>query len=283
MKSKAFVYLFDVTDGNPNGDPKMNNSPRLKLDGRIWVTSESQKRKVRNYWEDICNEELFVTRGPSLNSKIEGLEGKTTKEKNASLLKKYIDARVFGAVASTGKSSNNGEKDEDASNEDNKKKKGKGSKSVTAGVVHGPVQIFDAVSINKPDIENTQLTRVVSTTGDDNHTMGTRYKVDYAVFKGSGHVSVVRAEKSGMTEKDEKLFFEALENMFVNHSSNSSGIQRIRKIFVFERDATTVDVGSALDAVNVELVCEFPTSFDDVKVSIDKSKLPKGMTVKEIL
>lgn len=260
-KSKAFVYVFDVTDGNPNGDPKLDNMPRTKADGRIWVSSESQKRKIRDKWirEGL---DVFISEGPSLNSRIQDLPGKIEEEKNIALLEKYIDARVFGVVANTGDKND-----------------------IKAGVVHGPVQIHDACSVNTPLVESSQIIRVVQAKEDNNHTMGNRYKVHYAALKGSGQLCVHRASKAGMSEEDYTKFIESLRDMFIGHASNSSGIQRMRKLFVFTSDSYSMDIGIALDAVKVTVRNEdkLAESYDDIEVTLDRSKLPEHVTVEELL
>ena|SRR5271157_757330 len=258
---KTFVFIFDCQDGNPNGDPKMQNSPRTKPDNHIWVSSESQKRKIRNRWEQD-GRDIFISVGDGLNSKIKKLPGTSEEEKNEALSATYIDVRIFGAVANTGELN-----------------------SVKAGVVHGPVQIYDATSINIPTIELVQTTRLVATKEDNSHTMGTRYKVNYAAFKGSGSISAVRAAKVNMTEEDEKVFWSALLEMFHDHASNSSGIQRLRKVFVFEGRGKSMDIGIALDAVktSVKVPAEEVSSFEDIEVALDLTKIPDGVTVTELL
>jgi len=174
----------------------------------------------------------------------------------------YIDSRIFGAVANTGEKSD-----------------------ANAGVAHGPVQIHDAISVNLPIIEHAQITRVVQTKEDNNHTMGNRYKVHYAAFKGSGQLSSYRAAKTGMTEEDVKIFVESLRDMFIEHASNSSGIQRMRKLFVFTSNNNSMDIGVALDAVTVRTKNndKFASSYDDIEVIFDKTKIPSHVTVEEVL
>jgi CRISPR-associated protein Csd2 len=201
---------------------------------------------------------MFISRGASLNSRLAALP-KSKEARAEALLATYLDARVFGAVANTGGSG--------------------------VGVVHGPVQVHDSVSINVPVVELAGLIRCVATKEDENHTMGSRYKVPYVAMRGTVQISANRAQKAKMTEADERVFIESLLTMFHDHASNSSGIQRMRKVFLFESESPSIDVGIAVDAVktSVKEGVEIVTSFDDIEVSLIKEKIPRGTKVTELM
>ena len=266
--SKDYVFIHDVEEGNPNGDPKNNNLPRELSTGNLIVSDVSIKRKIRNYRE-AQGDNIFIKPGNSLNSKLKSNKGSTIVERNDNINKEYWDNRVFGVVANTG--------DKDSGTDDVK---------IASGTTHGPIQIFHSKSINKPFTHNAQITRCVSTKENNNHTMGNKIFTEYALFKGSAVLDANRAEKSGMTIEDEEKFLDGLQNAFTNHASNSSGIQTMRKIYVFEHPAGKekqqhITFREAVK-VTVKKGVVDPESFDDFEIILDKTKIPKDVFVKEI-
>lgn len=144
-----FVFLFDVKDGNPNGDPDQDNLPRVDAENQEGlVTDVCIKRKIRNYFQsvhkDVPKLGIFIRQRsvdeeyPYLNKEIEN-SGSTLIEKKKSLLERYYDIRTFGAVLSTGKDNETEEADESSDEVEKKAKKPKGKKSKGAGTVRGPV------------------------------------------------------------------------------------------------------------------------------------------------
>ena len=267
-----FVFLFDVKDGNPNGDPEMDNQPRIDFETREGLVSDvCIKRKVRNYIQlkveagelPSDNYDIFIRQGNILNDIIndeKGKAGNDEKKGRLSMCDKYFDIRTFGAVLSTGDG---------------------------LGVVRGPVQFVFSRSIDEIDSRTHSLTRCCVVDNADSTTFGNKSTVSYGLYRMHGYISGFDGEKCHFTEEDLKLLWEALANAFEHDHSAARGEMNARALIVFKHDSK---LGNARSAQLFDLVkcqkrenVEFPRSFEDYQVTIDKNKLPVGVTVEELI
>ena len=278
-----FVYVFDVQDGNPNGDPDAGNLPRIDAEtGEGLVTDVCIKRKVRNYVQVAKRTEegqeegydIFIKEKAVLNDEIDkahdNSEVKAAKDKTAAarkfMCKNYYDIRTFGAVMSTGKN---------------------------AGQVRGPIQITFARSADPIATAEHSITRVAVATPKEaenqkgeNHTMGRKATIPYGLYVCHGFISANLAKQTGFSEDDLNLFFEALKNMFDIDRSAARGLMSAQKLIVFRHDS---ELGNApanklFDLVHIEKTTDAaPRSFKDYKVTIDKEHVPAGVTVEELI
>ncbi len=274
-----FVYVFDVQDGNPNGDPDAGNLPRVDAEtGMGLVTDVCLKRKVRNYVQaakDLADGyDIFIKEKAVLNSEIDKAyddsEVKSAKDKTAAarafMCKNYYDIRTFGAVMSTGKN---------------------------AGQVRGPVQLTFSRSADPIAAAEHSITRMAVATekeaekqNGDNRTMGRKATVPYGLYVCHGFVSAHLAKQTGFTESDLQLFFDALKNMFDLDHSAARGLMSAQKLIVFRHDS---ELGNApanrlFDLVKVKKVsADAPRSFSDYQITIDKESVPSGVNVEELI
>lgn len=239
-----FVLLFDVKDGNPNGDPDAGNLPRLDAEtGHGLVTDVSLKRKVRNYVGMSRGEqppyEIYVKEKAVLNKqherayegigKAELLKGDDKKRKGGDavdearqwMCKNFFDVRTFGAVMSTG---------------------------VNCGQVRGPVQLTFARSVSPVVALEHSITRMaVATEAEaekqqgDNRTMGRKFTVPYGLYRAHGFVSAHLAKQTGFGENDLELLWEALATMFEHDRSAARGEMSTRGLYVFKHDGELGD------------------------------------------
>ena len=276
-----FVYLFDVQDGNPNGDPDGDNAPRTDYEtGQGLVTDVCLKRKVRNYvqikmGEDQLNQ-IFVKEGAVLNNEIKKAykaldlkpkeKGKESDNKDKArqyMCEHYYDIRTFGAVMSTG---------------DN------------AGQVRGAVQLTFARSIDPVMTSEHTVTRMAVTDEKDKDkesTMGRKATVPYGLYRAHGFISAALARETTFSEDDLDLLWEALKNMFDLDRSAARGLMAARRLIVFKHDD---DLGNAPAHKLFELVkveAKDPNrparSFSDYEITIDESKLPKGVQLLDLI
>lgn len=275
-----FVFVFDVKDGNPNGDPDAGNLPRVDAEtGMGIVTDVCLKRKVRNYVQvsKNCAEgyDIFIKEKAVLNTLIdkahEDENVKEAKDKTMAardfMCKKYYDIRTFGAVMSTGKN---------------------------AGQVRGPIQLTFARSTDPIIASEHSITRMAVATekeaekqSGDNRTMGRKATVPYGLYVGYGFVSANLAKQTGFSEEDLELFWEALKNMFDVDRSAARGLMSAQKLIVFKHDS---ELGNApanklFDLVKIEKKDnnDVPRSFFDYNVTIDTENLPQGVTIEELI
>lgn len=277
-----FVYIFDVKDGNPNGDPDAGNLPRVDAEtGQGLVTDVCLKRKVRNYVQMAKGKEarydIFIKEKAVLNTLIDAVhETDSVKsiEKDADktmaardvMCKNYYDVRTFGAVMSTGKN---------------------------AGQVRGPIQLTFARSIDPVMTQEHSITRVAVATEKEaesmkgeNHTMGRKSTIAYGVYRCHGFISANLAKQTGFSEEDKELFFEALKNMFDQDHSAARGLMSARKLIVFEHDSELgcAPASNLFDRVYIERCSDAPArEFADYTVTINKDNLPQGVTIKELI
>lgn len=275
-----FVFVFDVKDGNPNGDPDAGNLPRVDAEtGMGLVTDVCLKRKVRNYVQVSTNcaegYDIFIKEKAVLNTLIdkahEDENVKEAKDKTMAardfMCKKYYDIRTFGAVMSTGKN---------------------------AGQVRGPIQLTFARSTDPIIASEHSITRMAVATekeaekqSGDNRTMGRKATVPYGLYVGYGFVSANLAKQTGFSEEDLELFWEALKNMFDIDRSAARGLMSAQKLIVFKHDS---ELGNApanklFDLVKIEKKDnnDVPRSFFDYNVTIDRENLPQGVTIEELI
>lgn len=293
-----FVVLFDVENGNPNGDPDSDNMPRIDPDsGYGLVTDVCLKRKIRNYVEMVKEDEegygIYIKNGVTLNrhdltagdalgirSELEQLQslGKKEAKKVGSALKKsdpdidvkirdymcanYYDIRAFGTVMTTFV---------------------KGA--LNCGQVRGPVQLGFAHSVEPISYQEVTITRVAITTESDAENkdteMGRKYIVPYGLYRAEGFVSANLARKTtGFTEDDLELLWDAILNMFENDHSAARGKMAVRKLIIFKHDS---ELGCApsyklFDEVKVSRKegVEIARSYSDYDVEIGE-ELPDGV------
>jgi CRISPR-associated protein Csd2 len=277
LKNKIdFVYLFDVQDGNPNGDPDAGNLPRVDAEtGCGLVTDVCLKRKVRNYVE-VSRQladgyDIFIREKAVLDNLVESIwddsevkaADKAGKKKVAKqlLCKHYFDIRAFGAVIAT-----NGKNDQ----------------------VRGPIQLTFARSVDPIDTAEHSITRMAVTKEadvDKERTMGRKATVPYGLYVCHGFVSANLAKQTGFSEEDLQLFFEALKNMFDVDRSAARGLMSARRLIVFKHDSLlgVAPSNQLFDLVHVKRRDEakVPRSFTDYEVTVDKDNVPNGVELIE--
>ena len=283
-----FVILFDVENGNPNGDPDAGNMPRVDPEtGLGLVTDVCLKRKIRNYVEmakeDSADYRIYIKDQAPLNrNDAEALEYlsidkdlKAAKKNDPEIDIKirdwmcanFYDIRTFGAVMTTFV---------------------KGA--LNCGQVRGPVQLGFARSIDPIVPQEVTITRVAITTEADAEKKGTemgrKYIVPYGLYRAEGFVSANLARKStGLSEDDLQLLWQAILNMFENDHSAARGKMAVRELIVFKHAS---ELGNApsyklFDAVHIARKdgVEIPRSYHDYAVTVEES-LPVGVTCKRM-
>ncbi len=274
-----FVYIFDVQDGNPNGDPDAGNLPRVDAEtGMGLVTDVCIKRKVRNYVQ-VAKEcakgyDIFIKEKAVLNKSIdaahedEGVKNAADKTTAARdwMCKTFYDIRTFGALMTTGKN---------------------------AGQVRGPIQLTFARSVDPIAATEHSITRMAVATekeaekqGGENHTMGRKATVPYGLYVCHGFISANLANQTGFSEEDLALFWEALINMFDMDRSAARGMMSAQKLIVFRHESVlgNAPANKLFDCVKVEKKCDgAPRKFRDYEVSIDTENLPTGVTIEEMI
>jgi len=280
-----FVLLFDVENGNPNGDPDAGNMPRIDAETSLGIiTDVCLKRKVRNYVELIntTNESngynLYVREKAVLNNQQklaykaveQTKEDKpTTEEAKAWMCKNFFDVRSFGAVMSTG--------------------------DFNCGQVRGPVQFNFARSIDPITPVELSITRMAVTTEKeaekqhgDNRTMGRKHIVPYALYRMEGYISANLANQTGFNSDDLDILWQALVNMFDHDHSAARGKMATRKLIIFKHNTSLGNAPShkLFDLIKVERNDSEdmpPRHFKDYSVTIEQSKCPEGVQIIEKL
>lgn len=281
-----FVLVFDVRDGNPNGDPDAGNLPRLDAEsGHGLVTDVSLKRKVRNFVGLVKGEtppfDIYVKEKAVLNQAHEkayiaiGAEeelkgdkkrkgsGDTVDKARQWMCANFFDVRTFGAVMSTG---------------------------VNCGQVRGPVQLTFARSVDPIIAQEHSITRMaVATEAEaekqqgDNRTMGRKHTVPYGIYVAHGFVSSFLAKQTGFGEEDLELLWQALEQMFEHDRSAARGEMSTRGLYVFKHDSElgNAHAHSLFDRIKIKRKddVDVPRSFGDYDVSVDEADLPAGVTL----
>ena len=305
-----FVFLFDVKDGNPNGDPDFDNMPRTDEEtNQGLVTDVCIKRKIRNYVQLLkelkAPYDIFIREGNVLNPLIEQMRNVADKEEEdekkavakgrMKMCEQYFDIRTFGAVMSTGEEKADGDSNEDVKEDGGKGKKSKknGSKKKIKGlgVVLGPVQLTFARSIDPVDAKSHSVTRCCITKESDaenkSNTIGNKNTVSYGLYRMHGFISATDAAKTRFSEEDKELLFEAIINAFENDHAAARGEMNPRALIVFKHESHlgNARAGQLFDLVKVEKKkgIEYTRSFGDYTVTIDKDKLPANVTVDELI
>lgn len=284
-----FVYLFDVTNGNPNGDPDAGNLPRLDPETNCGlVTDVALKRKIRNFVtldkDGAPGFAIYMQEKAVLNNqhkkaydaldikpedkKLPKDEAKA-REVTAWMCANFFDVRTFGAVMTTG---------------------------INAGQVRGPVQLAFATSVEPVLPLEISITRMAVTTekeaeaqSGDNRTMGRKHILPYGLYRAHGFVSAKLAERTGFSDDDLQLLWNALINMFEHDRSAARGEMAARKLVVFEHENAMGNAPAHVlfDAVKVKRAegsADRPArSFADYRVSVDAEAMPKGVSVRELL
>lgn len=282
-----FMILFDVKDGNPNGDPDAGNLPRVDAEtGEGLVSDVCLKRKVRNYVQltkaGQPGYDIFVKEKAILNNSIAkayedlGIQLDTSDKKSRGkkdavdrvrmkMCGDFFDIRTFGAVMSTG---------------------------ANAGQVRGPVQLTFARSVDPVVILEHSITRMAVATeaeaekqGGDNRTMGRKNTISYGLYVAYGFVSPALAAQTGFSKDDLELFWNALVEMFEHDHSAARGMMATQKLLIFKHASALGNAPShkLFDLVSIERRKDVPTArkFSDYTVSIARDYIPSGVELIE--
>ncbi len=288
MHRYDFVLLFDVTDGNPNGDPDAGNLPRIDPEtGEGLVTDVCLKRKIRNYVGLVHGEtppyEIYVKEKAVLNAQhekaytacdLKPVKGKLPKkDEDAARLKdwmcgNFFDIRTFGAVMSTG---------------------------VNCGQVRGPVQFTFARSVDPVVTLEHAVTRCAVTTeaeaekqSGDNRTMGRKFTLPYGLYRAHGFINPHLAEQTGFGDDDLALLWKSLEQMFEYDRSAARGQMAARRLIVFRHDSAlgNAPAHKLFARVKTPGLADAdretpPRRFEDYEpqITVDDADLPAGVTV----
>jgi CRISPR-associated protein Csd2 len=282
-----FVILFDVENGNPNGDPDAGNMPRIDPETNLGiVTDVCLKRKIRNYVEAVKDGQegyrIYIKDSVPLNrSDAEayaylGVDPKAVKEAKSKdkdldikvrdfMCRNFYDVRTFGAVMTTFVKA-----------------------ALNCGQVRGPVQLGFARSVEPVVPQEITITRVAITTEEDAEKKGTemgrKFIVPYGLYRCEGYISANLARKStGFSDDDLAMLWEAIMNMFETDHSAARGNMSVQKLIIFKHDS---EFGSApahklFDSVTITRRdgVSVPRRFTDYEVNIDGSAIPSGVTV----
>ncbi|MCD6562203.1 MAG: type I-C CRISPR-associated protein Cas7/Csd2 [Deltaproteobacteria bacterium] len=283
-----FVYLFDVENGNPNGDPDAGNMPRIDPETSYGlVTDVCLKRKIRNFVEIVKSNqspyEIYIREKSILNKTHErahqavGVEekdgGKKRKGSGIEVEKariwmcaNFFDVRTFGAVMSTG---------------------------VNCGQVRGPVQLNFARSIESIVPMEISITRMAVATekeaeqqSGDNRTMGRKHIVPYALYRTEGYISAHLAAQTGFAADDLQMLWDSLINMFDHDHSAARGKMNARQLIVFKHNSMlgNAPAHKLFELVTVNRATDIASparAFSDYNIVIDRNKVPEGVTLEE--
>lgn len=294
-----FSILFDVENGNPNGDPDAGNMPRVDPEtGYGLVTDVCIKRKIRDYvqftkddespWKiyiqnrrtlNSLEQEAFKAAGIDVNPADKGFD-KTIKalKKNDPLLDvklrsymcaNYFDIRTFGAVMTTFVKGN-----------------------LACGQVRGPVQLGFARSIDPVEPQEITITRIAVTTEEDaadkNNTMGNKFIIPYGLYRMNGYISAKLAQKTtDFCDEDLAMLWQAILNMFEFDHSAARGNMAVRRLYVFKHSSALGDAPSyrLFDSINVRRrdSVDVPRSFNDYVVTFNSEQVPDSIQVSEMV
>jgi CRISPR-associated protein Csd2 len=281
MNRYDFVYLFDVKDANPNGDPDAGNLPRIDPEtGDGLVTDVCVKRKVRNYvaikHKNVPPYEIYFTEGAVLNetnkrayshikeepkSKKLPKDAAKAKELTNFMCQNFFDIRTFGAVMST---------------------------EVNCGQVRGPVQLSFARSVEPIVSLEHAITRSSVTNIADKEkerTIGRKYTVPYALYTTYGFVNPFLAEQTGFNDKDIELLWESLMNAFQfdQSAARPAGSMAARKLIIFEHKAALGNVPSHVLFERIKISrlddAKPARNLDDYSLGIEDKDLPDGISI----
>ena len=282
-----FVVLFDVENGNPNGDPDAGNMPRIDPEsGYGLVTDVCLKRKIRNYVELVKEEEegyqIYIKENVPLNRSdnkaFEYLHIDETKTKDLKkndpeadrkirdfMCKNFFDIRTFGAVMTTFVKA-----------------------SLNCGQVRGPVQFGFARSIDPIVSQEVTITRVAITTekdaGNKSTEMGRKNIVPYGLYRVEGYISANLARKvTGFSEEDLELLWEAIINMFEHDHSAARGKMAVRELIVFKHskelgDCPAYKLFEAVEVTRKDGIL-YPRKYQDYEVTVHEDQIPETVEV----
>ena len=277
-----FVILFDVENGNPNGDPDAGNMPRIDPEtGLGLVTDVCLKRKIRNYVEIVREGEpgygIYIRDSVPLNRSdarayeyLGVTDVKKAKKDDPDLDRKirdfmcrnFYDIRTFGAVMTTFVKA-----------------------ALNCGQVRGPVQLGFARSVDPIVPQEVTITRVAITTEVDAERKGTemgrKYIVPYGLYRAEGFVSANLARKTtGFSEDDLALLWQAIIHMFDEDRSAARGKMAVRELIVFRHSGELGDAPAykLFDAVRVKKTVDVPRRYQDYEVTVDEASIPEGVT-----
>ena len=277
-----FVILFDVENGNPNGDPDAGNMPRIDPEtGLGLVTDVCLKRKIRNYVEIVREGEpgygIYIKDSVPLNRSdaraYEDLGVKDVKKAKKDdpdldrkirdfMCQNFYDIRTFGAVMTTFVKA-----------------------ALNYGQVRGPVQLGFARSVDPIVPQEVTITRVAITTEADAERKGTemgrKYIVPYGLYRAEGFVSANLARKTtGFSEDDLALLWQAIIHMFDEDRSAARGKMAVRELIVFRHSGELGDAPAykLFDAVQVKKTVDVPRRYQDYEVTVDEASIPEGVT-----
>ena len=288
-----FVFFFDVKNGNPNGDPDAGNMPRIDPDTSRGIVSDvCLKRKIRNYVDLVKGEEIddpdvaegelgykiYVQEAAVLNDRnrkayvhydMKPASKKLPKAKEDQLkvtkfmCDNFFDIRAFGAVMTT---------------------------DVNCGQVRGPIHLCFAESVDPVLPLEMSITRMAVTNEKDaekEKTMGRKQYVPYGLYRAEGFISAALAEKTGFSQDDLDLFFEALMNMFENDRSAARGLMASRKLFAFKHESKlgNAPAHKLFDTVSVKRLIEDGAearAFSDYEIVVDRAAIPEGVELLEL-
>lgn len=293
-----FVVLFDVENGNPNGDPDAGNMPRIDPESGLGiVTDVCLKRKIRNYIETVKEDEegykIYIKENIPLNRSdreackslginddedkkvTEALKKLKKSDKDADIklrdymCRNFYDIRAFGAVMTTFVKT-----------------------SLNCGQVRGPVQLGFARSIDPVISQEVTITRVAITTEKDaenkSNEMGRKSIVPYGLYRVEGYISANLARKvTGFSEEDLELLWNAIINMFENDHSAARGKMAVRELIVFKHSKELGDCPAykLFDAVKVQKNddIQYPRKYQDYTVTINDDEIPDTVEVKRMI
>ena len=277
-----FVILFDVENGNPNGDPDAGNMPRIDPEtGLGLVTDVCLKRKIRNYVEMVKEGDpsygIYIKESVPLNrsdatayAELGVTDVKKQKKDDPELDRKirdfmcqhFFDIRTFGAVMTTFVKA-----------------------ALNCGQVRGPVQLGFARSVDPIVPQEVTITRVAITTEADAERKGTemgrKYIVPYGLYRAEGFVSANLARKTtGFSEDDLALLWQAIIHMFDEDRSAARGKMAVRELIVFRHSNELGDAPAhkLFDAVRVQKTVDVPRRYQDYEVTVDEAAIPEGVT-----
>lgn len=287
-----FVILFDVENGNPNGDPDAGNMPRIDQEtGQGLVTDVCLKRKIRNYIEAVydgkpgyriyikqnvplerTNQEAFDYFGVK-DSDIKNLKSKNPEidlKIRDFMCENFFDIRTFGAVMTTFVKAN-----------------------LNCGQVRGPVQLSFAKSIEPITTQEISITRVTVASEKElgegkNNMLGNKYIVPYALYRCEGFISANLAKKTtGFTEDDLKIFWEAVINMFETDHSAARGKMSVRKLIVFKHSSEFGNAPAYKLFEKIKIMRKdtekVTRAYSDYEIDIDRENLPKNVELIEMV
>lgn len=306
LKAAAkYADLVEECVTNHKTDSSVSEEQMKSLTGKIAAVRDAVSNKNSNVvgvvrekldkaFKSILKENKWNDK--EMNTANKAIEQNIFKSGRLAMCAQYYDIRTFGAVMSTGEEKAEDEEKAENDNSDKKgnNKKGSNKKKIKGlGIVRGPVQFMFARSIDPISSKSNSITRCCVTSEDStgDKTMGNKYTVSYGLYRMHGFISPSDAAKTGFSEEDKELLFQALINAFENDHSAARGEMNPRALIVFKHDSPlgNARAGQLFDLIQVKLKdgVEFPRSFGDYEVKVpSQEELDKkypGVTVEELI